>query len=90
MEFLVEIWLDVEAVPADELDRLLAAEREEARSMRDAGLIKGMWRVEGEPKTVSIWSAPTSADLTTAIDRLPLRRWLTVRITSLSPHYLFD
>ena len=88
MEFLVEMSFDVTAVPAEELDGLLAREREIAFGLKAEGTIARMWRIEGRPSTVSIWRAADAAELDEQLSRLPLRGFLSITTTALTTHYL--
>ena len=88
MEFLVRLSVDVDSVPRDERDTLLARERETAFSLKREGVIQRMWRVTGQSATLSVWAAASAEDLDRQLSRLPLRRWMDAHVTELAPHYL--
>ncbi len=61
-----------------ELVRLNAAETARGISLREAGVIEHIWRLEGRRANVGVWSAASRQELDDAIDSLPLRRYVEV------------
>jgi muconolactone D-isomerase len=87
MEFLVRIetkW-PPDADP-DELARLTAAERQRARELAEAGIIRRMWRTPGRRANWGLWEARDATELHIAIGSLPLFAWLDVEVHPLAVH----
>lgn len=88
MEFLVQIALDVQAVPADERLELLARERDVGLRLRRDGAIERMWRLPGQTGTLSVWRVADATELHERLSEFPLFPWMTVQVTALAQHYL--
>jgi muconolactone D-isomerase len=89
MEWLVAIHVRIpDDMPADEIARLTAAERERGRALRAEGTIQRIWRIPGELRNVGVWRAGDATELHAAITSLPFGRWLDVEVTPLATHPL--
>lgn len=87
MEFLVQV--EIEWTPdgdASELARLTALEREHARQLADAGMIRRLWRIPGRRANWGIWEAPDATALHAALVTLPLWPWQVVHVYPLAAH----
>ncbi|MEU2923788.1 muconolactone Delta-isomerase family protein [Streptomyces sp. NPDC007251] len=87
-EFLVEITTTVpEGTAQDEVDRRRAAEAVRAGELAAAGHLVRLWRPVGEPRSVGVWRAADEEELhEKVLGTLPLRPWMTLRVTALEPH----
>lgn len=87
MEFLVRT---ENRMPADFRDdvreQLRKQERERAMQLRDAGILKRLWRVPGRNATVGLYEAPDPAALHDALVSLPMWRWMDVSVEALATH----
>jgi muconolactone D-isomerase len=87
MEFLVHIEVEWPAEgDAEQLARLLAAERERAQQLAAEGRIRRMWRIPGRRANWGLWEAPDATALHAAIASLPLWPWLAVEVHALAAH----
>ncbi|MGH8869956.1 MAG: muconolactone Delta-isomerase family protein [Actinomycetes bacterium] len=87
MEFLVRSENHLPAdVPAEEREKLRAAERTRAMELRDAGILKRLWRVPGRRATIGLYEAADPAELHDALMSLPMAPWLDVSVESLATH----
>jgi muconolactone D-isomerase len=87
MEFLVHI--QVEWPPdgdADELARLISAERTRAAELAAEGRLRRMWRVPGRWANWGLWEAPDATVLHEALSSLPLYRWASIEVEPLAAH----
>ncbi|MET9490763.1 muconolactone Delta-isomerase family protein [Nocardia sp. NPDC006630] len=87
-EFLVEITTTVPAgtEPA-EADRRRAAEAVRARELIATGHLVRLWRPVGELRSIGIWRAADRTELDEEVlGTLPLRAWMSVKVTVLEPH----
>ena len=89
MEFLVQI----EARLPPELDEheraaLLGREAECGRQLREAGVIRHIWRIPGRLANVGVWSAPTASELHDALTSLPVWYYAEISVTALADHPL--
>lgn len=87
MEFLVRT---VNRMPADTPEELRAslrqAERARAAQLREAGILKRLWRIPGTAEAVGLWEAPDPTALHDAIASLPMWAWMEVRVEALATH----
>ncbi len=87
MEFLVRIDNGWPADgDADEFERLTAAERERARELGEAGIIRRLWRIPGQRANWGLWVTRDATELHAAISSLPFFRWLSVDVLPLALH----
>lgn len=87
MEFLVrtENLLPVDT-PDETREQLRKAERERAQQLRDAGVLKRLWRVPGRNATVGLYEAADPAALHDALTSLPMWKWMDVTVEALATH----
>ena len=84
---MVQIEVSLPATLAKgERDRLLEAELERGRELRDAGSIRAIWRIPGGIRNVGIWEAADATELHELIASLPLFPFLTADVTPLAQH----
>ncbi|MEO3789459.1 muconolactone Delta-isomerase family protein [Nonomuraea sp. B10E15] len=87
MEFLVRTEnLLPPDTPDHTRDRLRSAERERAQELRDAGVLKRLWRVPGRNATVGLYEAGDPAELHDALASLPMWKWMDVTVEALATH----
>jgi muconolactone D-isomerase len=87
VEFLVrsENRLPVDT-PAERRDELKKGERARAMELREAGILKRLWRVPGRNATVGLYEARDAAALHDALMSLPMAPWLDVHVEALAQH----
>ncbi|MGV8873460.1 MAG: muconolactone Delta-isomerase [Rhodococcus sp. (in: high G+C Gram-positive bacteria)] len=84
MEFLVRFEsTPPDAMPSDVRDKLKTAERARATELREAGILKKLWRVPGRRAVVGLWEAPDATVLHDALTSLPMFPWM--RDTTVEP-----
>jgi muconolactone D-isomerase len=87
MEYLTKITTTIpEGTEQEEVDRRRAAEAEYAREMAAAGHLVRLWRPVGETWSVGLWRAADDAGVKEVLDSLPLRSWMSIEVTPLTPH----
>ncbi len=87
MEFLVHIenrWPS--DGDADELSRLVGAERVLARNLVAAGTIRRLWRIPGRRANWGLWEAADATELHAALSSLPFFPWLDIEVHPLAAH----
>lgn len=87
-EFIVEITTTVpEGTDPAEVDRRRAAEAVRARELAAAGHLTRLWRPVGEMRSIGLWRAADETELDEKVlGTLPLRSWMTLRVTPVNPH----
>jgi len=87
VEFLVrsENRLPVDT-PQERREELRAGERARAMELREAGVLKRLWRVPGRNATVGLYEAADPAELHDALMSLPMSPWLDVTVEALATH----
>lgn len=87
MEFLVrsENRLPPTTSP-QQREELRASERTRAQELRDAGILKRLWRIPGRNATVGLYEAEDPAQLHDALMSLPMAPWLDVTVEALATH----
>ncbi|MEW2400846.1 muconolactone Delta-isomerase family protein [Streptomyces sp. NPDC046862] len=87
MEFLVrtENKLPVDT-PDDLREKLRGAERERALELREAGILKRLWRVPGRNATIGLYEAADAAQLHDALVSLPMWKWMDITVEALATH----
>jgi muconolactone D-isomerase len=87
-EFIVEITTTVpEGADQTEVERRWAAEAIRTQELAAAGHLARLWRAADGTRTIGLWLAAGQAELEkNVIDTLPLRSWMAIRITPVSPH----
>jgi muconolactone D-isomerase len=88
MEFLVR---QFNRMPADPESRRLreelrVREREVAQRLREAGILRRLWRVPGTPHAIGLYEAPDATALHDALASLPMFPWLEIEIQPLAVH----
>lgn len=87
MEFLVRTEnLLPRDTPDDVREALRAAERVRAQELRDAGILRRLWRVPGRNATVGLYEAPDATALHDALVSLPMWTWMDVTVEPLATH----
>jgi muconolactone D-isomerase len=72
--------------PDDVRERLRAGERERAQQLREAGILKRLWRVPGRNATVGLYEAADATELHDALTSLPMWTWMDVSVEALATH----
>jgi muconolactone D-isomerase len=72
--------------PAERRAELRSAERARAMELREAGVLKRLWRVPGRNATVGLYEADDPAALHDALMSLPMSPWLDVSVEALATH----
>jgi muconolactone D-isomerase len=87
--FLVQIVVNLPPdMPQDDKAALLEHERVRATELKDAGIIRDIWRVPGRLENVGVWEAANATALHAAIASLPVWPWTHVTVTPLANHLL--
>ncbi|WP_053912849.1 muconolactone Delta-isomerase family protein [Streptomyces sp. TP-A0875] len=87
MEFLVRTENLLPPDTPDEVrEELRRAERVRAMELREAGVLKRLWRVPGRNATVGLYEAADPAALHEALVSLPLWKWMDVTVEALATH----
>jgi muconolactone D-isomerase len=87
MEFLVRSENTLPAdTPAERRNELRSAERARAMELREAGILRRLWRVPGRNATIGLYEAPDPAALHDALTSLPMAPWLDVHVEALAQH----
>jgi muconolactone D-isomerase len=88
MEFLVR---QLNRMPADEESRRLREElrpkeRRVAQELREAGILRRLWRVPGTQHAIGLYEADDATALHDALSSLPMFPWLEIEIQPLAVH----
>ncbi|WP_330285499.1 muconolactone Delta-isomerase family protein [Streptomyces sp. NBC_00576] len=87
MEFLVRTENTLPPdTPGDVREDLRTSERERARQLREAGILKRLWRVPGRNATVGLYEASDPAELHDALVSLPMWKWMDITVEALATH----
>ncbi|GAA1845157.1 muconolactone Delta-isomerase family protein [Pseudonocardia alni subsp. carboxydivorans] len=87
MEFLVRTENRLpNDTPADIRDQLRKGERERATELREAGVLRRLWRVPGRNATIGLYEAEDPAALHDAPVSLPMWKWMDVTVEALATH----
>jgi muconolactone delta-isomerase len=90
VEFLTTLTLTVPDGTAQEtVDDLKARGAVRARELAEQGRLVRLWTPPNQPgqwRTLGLWSARDTADLTATLESLPLHVWMMVEATPLTPH----
>lgn len=87
MEFLVRTENLLPADTPDETrEQLRHGERERAMQLREAGVLKRLWRVPGRNATVGLYEAEDPAALHDALTSLPMWKWMDITVEALATH----
>ena len=87
-EFLVEITTTIpDGTDPAEVDARRVAEAERAKELAATGHLGRLWRPVGEMRSIGLWRADDVNDLcTNVLGSLPLKDWMTFKITAVQPH----
>ncbi|MDT0571982.1 muconolactone Delta-isomerase family protein [Streptomyces sp. DSM 3412] len=87
MEFLVRT---ENTLPPDTPDHvresLRKGERARAQELREAGILKRLWRVPGRNATIGLYEAADPAELHDALVSLPMWTWMDITVEALATH----
>jgi muconolactone D-isomerase len=90
MEFLTSLVTVVpEGTPEETEADTRAREAIRAAELARQGYLLRLWRASlpsGQARTLGLWRASTDQELRQVLATLPLHPWMTLEITSLSPH----
>lgn len=87
MEFLVRTENTLPPdTPDDVREDLRKRERERAQELRDAGILKRLWRVPGRNATIGLYEAADPAELHDALVSLPIWKWMDITVDALATH----
>lgn len=89
-EFLITMTVVVPHETSQQrLQEVLALEAERARELATQGHLRRLWLLPAEPgrqRALGLWHAGNGNEITAIVDALPLRPWMEVEITPLTPH----
>ena len=71
---------------AEEREEVRVRERQRAGELRDAGLLKRLWRVPGTRGVVGLWEAADATELHDALASLPTFPWFSATVEPLATH----
>ncbi len=87
MEFLVRTVNNLPPdTPPERREELRRAERARAKELREAGILKRLWRVPGTTGTVGLYEAADATELHDALASLPMFPWMTITVEPLATH----
>lgn len=87
MEFLVRFETQLpDSLSSEEKAELKAAERARAGELREAGILKKLWRIPGRRGAVGLWEAADATVLHEALASLPQFEWMDVAVEPLATH----
>ncbi|WAU82159.1 muconolactone Delta-isomerase family protein [Streptomyces sp. Qhu-G9] len=72
--------------PDDVREELRKGERERAMQLREAGILKRLWRVPGRNATIGLYEAADPAQLHDALVSLPMWKWMDITVEALATH----
>jgi len=86
-EFLTTFAVAVpEGTPGQTVTDTEASEAARARELAAQGLLQRLCRLPGRSRALGLWRARDGAQMQATIESLPMNRWMTVKITPLTPH----
>jgi len=87
MEFLVRFETQLPETMAPEVVKeLKTAERQRAMELREAGILKRLWRIPGRRATLGLWETGSATELHDALASLPQFPWMDVEVEALATH----
>jgi len=87
VEFLVRTENRLPAdTPAERREELRKAERARAQELREAGILKRLWRVPGRNGTIGLYEAADATELHDALASLPMFPWMDITVEPLATH----
>ena len=85
MEFLVRTEnLPPPDTPEETRNQLRKAERERAQQLREAGILKRLWRVPGRDAAIGLYEADDPTALHDAVSSLPMWKSMDVSVEALA------
>lgn len=89
-EFLTDLTITVPPATADDIvDERKRQEAVRAAELAAEGRLVRLWTPPNPPgrwRTWGLWSADDDAELSVTLESLPLRRWMAIDTTPLTPH----
>ncbi len=87
MEFLVRTENRLpNDTPEETRAQLKTGERARAMELREAGVLKRLWRVPGRNATIGLYEAEDPAALHDALVSLPMWKWMDTTVEALATH----
>lgn len=87
MEFLVRTSNRIPPeFPAERQQELRTAERQRAMELREAGILRRLWRVPGTRDAIGLYEAADATILHDALASLPMFPWMDIRVEPLATH----
>jgi muconolactone delta-isomerase len=87
MEFLVRAENRMAPdTPEEERNRLRMSERGRAEELREAGILRRLWRVPGRNAWVGLFEVPDATVLHDVLASLPMFPWLDVTVEAVATH----
>ncbi|MBB4931229.1 muconolactone D-isomerase [Lipingzhangella halophila] len=87
MEFLVRSENNLPRDTPEHVQRQLRAEeRQRAQELREAGILRRLWRVPGRNAAIGLYEAADATELHTALTSLPMWTWMDISIEPLATH----
>lgn len=87
MLFMVHMIVNIpNSLPADEVARIKAEEKQYSQDLQRSGKWRHIWRVVGEYANVSIFDAESNDELHDMLSKLPLFPFMTIKVTPLAKH----
>lgn len=75
-----------DSMPADERDRLKAAEKEFSQALQRDGRFRHLWRVVGEYANYSVFDVASNDELHEILSGFPLFPYMHMQVTPLAKH----
>lgn len=87
MLFLVHMIVQIpDTVPAEEANRIKAAEKAYSQDLQRSGKWPHIWRVVGEYANYSVFDVESNDELHTLLSQLPLFPHMKISVTPLARH----
>ncbi|WP_169989053.1 muconolactone Delta-isomerase family protein [Microbispora sp. H10836] len=88
MEFLVRTENPLpNDTPGEVRDQSKKGERERAVGLREAGVLKRLWRVPGRSAAIGLYEVEDPATLHDALVSLPMWKWMDITVGALATHH---
>jgi muconolactone delta-isomerase len=86
-EFLTTFTITIPPdTPASAVDATEAREADTAKELAAQGRLLRLWALAGQGRSLGLWRAHDAEEMGAIVDSLPLRAWLDVQTTPLTPH----
>jgi muconolactone delta-isomerase len=86
-EFLALFTVTIPAdAPGNAVEAVQAAEAARARELARTGHLVRLWTLPGDGRALGLYQAGDSEEMDRIVQSLPLRQWMTTKITPLTPH----